>query len=198
MLKSRILVGKLLLNYINMSKIGKLPVLLNPGVNAKIDHKSVVVTGPKGSLTLILPGQIKVEQVENNLIVTRLSEAKMTRAAHGATRAHLANMVNGVVTPFVKNMEIRGTGYKFQLSGNKLTVLAGYIHPVYVDCPAGVVFQCPDESKLIISGPDIEAVGQIASTIRKIRPPEVYKGKGIRYTNEVIKLKPGKTAKTGA
>lgn len=181
-----------------MSKIGKLPVFLTPGVSLSMEGRIVKVTGPKGSLLLNLPQQIKVEVADGKVIVTRTSESKLTRACHGATRAHIANMVQGVVTPFVKNMEIRGTGYKFQLAGNKLTVLAGFIHPVYVEASAGVTFQVPDESKLIITGSDIEKVGQTASTIRKIRPPEVYKGKGIRYANEVIKLKPGKAAKSGA
>ncbi len=181
-----------------MSKIGYAPITIPAGVTVALDTKTVKVTGPKGSLSLILPMQIVVTQTENILNVTRTSEGKPARAAHGATRAQVANMIAGVVTPYTKDMEIRGTGYKFQLSGNKLTILAGFIHPVYVTAPVGVSFNVPDESKLSITGCDKIVVSQIASTIRKIRKPEVYKGKGIRYTNEFIKLKAGKAAKAGS
>ena len=124
-----------------------------------------------------------------------MSEDKKVKANHGTTRAHLNNMITGVQTLWTKDMEIRGTGYKFQVNGNKLTVTAGYIHPVIVEAPEGIFFTSPDESKVTISGINKVIVGQVGSNIRKIRTPEPYKGKGIRYLNEFIKLKAGKTAK---
>jgi len=181
-----------------MSKIGKQPINLPSGVTIQIAPKVVKVIGPKATLSLNLPQQIEVKLDGSVVTVERKSESKPAKAAHGATKAQIANMVIGVVTPYIKEMEIRGTGYKFQLAGNKLTVLAGYIHPVFVTAPEGVTFNVPDESKLSITGSDKIVVGQVASTIRKIRKPEVYKGKGIRYLNEFIKLKPGKAAKAGS
>ena len=124
-----------------------------------------------------------------------MSEEKKIKSNHGTTRAHINNMVSGVVTPWTKFMEIRGTGYKFAVNGNKLTVTAGFINPVEVIAPEGVYFQLTEDTKLTISGINKVFVGQTASNIRKIRKPEPYKGKGIRYLNEFIKLKAGKTAK---
>lgn len=181
-----------------MSKIGQAPIALTAGVTFQNENRLVTISGPKGKGSLKLPPQIEVELKDGNIIVTRQSEAKTAKASHGAVRAQLANLVTGVVTPWVKNLEIRGTGYKFTVAGSKLTVLAGFIHPVYVTAPEGVVFNSPDESKLNISGCDKIVVGQVASNIRKIRKPEPYKGKGIRYLNEHIKLKAGKAAKAAA
>lgn len=178
-----------------MSRIGNLPISLPQGVSITLVGSLVTVTGPKGTLTLTLPLKISLNIQPSEVIVSRLSEDKKTKANHGTVRARLANMVHGVITPWSKTMEIRGTGYKFQVSGNKLTVSAGYIHPVTVIAQDGIFFESPDESKLIISGIDKVIVGQTASNIRKIRKPEPYKGKGIRYQDEFIKLKAGKTAK---
>lgn len=181
-----------------MSKIGVQPITIPAGISFKLENKQITLSNSNGQLSLSLPQNIEVKQEADKLIVTRNSESKQAKSNHGSTRAHLANMVAGLQTPFVKNLEIRGTGYKFTLSGNKLTVLAGFIHPVIIEAKPGITFQVPEETKLTISGSNIVLVGQTASTIRKIRPPEVYKGKGIRYVNEFIKLKPGKAAKAGA
>lgn len=178
-----------------MSRIGKQPITIPEGVSVAQDASLVKITGPKGELSLTIPDKIKLEIKDNQLIITRLTNDKQTRANHGTTRAHLANIIHGVVDLWKKEMEIRGTGYKFSVNGDKLTVNAGYIHPVHITAPAGIQFSLTEETKLTITGCDKEVVGQVASTIRKIRKPEPYKGKGIRYLNEFIKLKAGKTAK---
>lgn len=178
-----------------MSRIGKLPIIIPQGVTVSVKDKQVIVSGPKGNLEMALPSRIKVDVKDDQAIVSRTGEDKSTKAAHGTIRSRIANMVQGVITPFQKELEIRGTGYKMSLSGNKLVVNAGYIHPVEVVAPEGIVFTVPEESRVIVSGPDKVVVGQVASNIRKIRKPEPYKGKGIRYVNEFIKLKAGKTAK---
>ena len=178
-----------------MSRIGKQPVKIAENVTVTVDQRTVTVTGPNGSLDLQLPEKIEVEVKDGFVNVNRLSEIKKVKACHGAIRAHINNMIQGVVTPWKKELEIRGTGYKFAVSGNKLTVTAGYIHPVIVTAPNNITFVVTDDTKLLITGHNKVVVGQIASNIRKIRTPEPYKGKGIRYLNEFIKLKAGKTAK---
>jgi large subunit ribosomal protein L6 len=181
-----------------MSRIGKQLITIPTGVTVNIspnqDHK-VTVSGPKGSLELNVPFKINVEVVDGHIKVTRLSEDKKIKACHGATRAHLNNMVKGVQTPWIKELEVRGTGYKASVNGNKLKLLAGFIHPVEITAPDGVEFQVQEETKITVSGADKTVVGQVASNIRKVKPPEPYKGKGIRYLNEFIKLKAGKKAK---
>ena len=178
-----------------MSRIGKQLINIPTGVTVTIDSNIVTVTGPKGTLKLNVAPKIKVEVADNIVTVTRLGEDKKTRANHGTTRAHINNMVTGVVTPWEKSLEIKGTGYKASINGNKLRVLAGYIHPVDMVAPEGIFIQVPEETKIIVSGCDKTVVGQVASNIRKIRKPEPYKGKGIRYSDEFIKLKAGKKAK---
>lgn len=178
-----------------MSRIGNQTITIPAGITVVVDKNVATVTGPKGILTLNIPQKIVVEIKDGLVVVSRLSEDKKVRANHGTTRAHLNNMIHGVQTPWTKDMEIRGTGYKFQVNGDKLTVTAGYINPVVVTAPEGIYFASPDESKVTISGINKVIVGQVASNIRKIRTPEPYKGKGIRYLNEFIKLKAGKTAK---
>lgn len=178
-----------------MSRIGRQLITIPTGVTVTIDGSQATVKGPKGELQLALPNRIAVEVKDGIITVTRSGEDKMTRSRHGAIRAHLNNMVQGVVTQWKKDLEIRGTGYKASTNGSKLTVIAGYIHPVIIDAPTGILFQVAEDTKITVTGCDKTIVGQIASNVRKIKPPEPYKGKGIRYTNEVIKLKPGKTAK---
>ena len=178
-----------------MSKIGKLPVLIPANITVKVDGEVFSATNGNQTLSLPIPAKIKVDIKEDQIIITRLNEDKQSRANHGTIRARINNIVTGLVTPFKKEMEIRGTGYKFVLNGNKVVVSAGYIHTVDIVAPEGIKFESPDESKLIITGADKIVVGQVASNIRKIRKPEPYKGKGIRYANEFIKLKAGKTAK---
>lgn len=178
-----------------MSRIGKQLITIPAGVTVTVDNSIVTVTGPKGTLTLNVPFKINVEIKDNTVFVTRVSEDKKVKACHGATRAHINNMINGVQTPWVKELEIRGTGYKAFVNGNKLKLLAGFIHPVEIVAPNGVEFQVQEETKITVSGADKTVVGQVASNIRKVKPPEPYKGKGIRYLNEFIKLKAGKKAK---
>ena len=178
-----------------MSRIGRLPITIPEAVTVTLDKKTVTVTGPKGTLTYTLPPKIEAKIDNGQIALTRLSEDKQTRSNHGSARSHLQNMITGVETPWNKELEIRGTGYKASVDGNKLTVLAGYIHPVYVTAPDGITITVAEESKITVSGADKEVVGQIASNIRKIRTPEPYKGKGVRYVDEFIKLKAGKTAK---
>ena len=179
-----------------MSKIGRLPITIPTGVTLTIDSSLITINGPKGQLSLTLPPEITVEHKDNQLIVKCLSRVKSIKSQFGATRAHLNNLIKGVSQSWNKDMEITGTGYKFALSGNKLTVTAGYIHPVIVTVPEGLRLQVSEETKLNINGCNKESVGQFASNIRKIRKPEPYKGKGIKYRGEFIKLKPGKAAKT--
>lgn len=178
-----------------MSRIGKIPVIIPAGVTVTADKTLVTVSGPKGSLTLNLPPQILVEVADNQVTVKSLSPSKVAKSNHGTTRAHIKNMIEGVINGYKKDLEVRGTGYKASVSGNKLTVLAGYIHPVVITAPEGILFNVAEETKITVSGIDKTVVGQVASNIRKIRTPEPYKGKGVRYANEVIKLKAGKTAK---
>ncbi len=178
-----------------MSRIGRQLITIPENVTITIDKSVVTVTGPKGTLIQNLPARIEVVVAKNILTVSRSSEDKKTRSNHGAIRAHINNMIIGVVTGWQKELEVRGTGYKASVNGDKLTVIAGFIHPVFVTAPQDVVFTVTDDTKITVAGIDKTVVGQVASNIRKIRPPEPYKGKGIRYLNEFIKLKAGKTAK---
>jgi len=178
-----------------MSRIGKQIITIPQDVTVKIDESLVKVTGPKGELTLNIPQKIEVSVADGQITVKRLTEDKKVRSNHGTIRAHLNNMVKGVVTPWQKSLEIRGTGYKASVAGDKLTVHAGYIHPVVIQAPLGIEFIVAEDTKVTVTGIDKTIVGQVASNIRKIRKPEPYKGKGIRYADEFIKLKAGKTAK---
>jgi len=178
-----------------MSRIGKQIIAIPSEVTVNINGSEVKVVGPKGELVLNLPQKIEVSVDNGQITVKRLTEDKKVRSNHGTIRAHLNNMVQGVVTPWQKNLEIKGTGYKASVSGNKLTVHAGYIHPVIIEAPQGIEFAVTEDTKIAVTGIDKTIVGQVASNIRKIRKPEPYKGKGIRYADEFIKLKAGKTAK---
>ncbi len=178
-----------------MSRIGRLPISIPDGVTVTVEASQVVVTGPKGSLKLAIPSAIKVEVQDGQVIVSCLSETKQNRAKHGSIRAIINNMIRGTVDPWKKELEIRGTGYKASVNGNKLIVSAGYIHPVEMVAPEGVQFSVNQDTNITVIGCDKVKVGQVASNIRKIRKPEPYKGKGIRYVGEFIKLKAGKTAK---
>lgn len=178
-----------------MSRIGNKTITIPENVTVTVDNRVAKVSGPKGELTLNIPLRIKVEVKDGKIIISREGNDKITKSCHGSTRAHLQNMVSGVVTPWVKQLEIRGTGYKASVNGDKLTVIAGFIHPVFITAPQGISIQVLEDTKVTVSGPDRTVVGQVSSNIRKIKPPEPYKGKGIRYLNEFIKLKAGKTAK---
>lgn len=178
-----------------MSRIGKQLIDIPTGVTVVVNSNQVTVTGPKGELKLNVAPKINVEVKDNQVFVTRVSEDKKTRSNHGTTRAHINNMIKGVTELWKKELEIKGTGYKAVLMGNKVRLNVGYIHPVDIEAPVGITFQVPEDTKITVTGCDKTVVGQVASNIRKVRKPEPYKGKGIRYADEFIKLKAGKKAK---
>ena len=179
-----------------MSRIGKLPVSIPGGVTITVgDENEVTVKGPKGTLTQKFSPEMKVEIEDGAVHVKRPSDDKEHRALHGLTRALLHNMVVGTTEGFAKNLEIVGVGYRAQLNGTKLVLNVGYSHPVEFDPPEGISFECPAPTKIIVKGIDKQKVGQIAADIRAVRSPEPYKGKGIRYENEHVRRKEGKTGK---
>jgi large subunit ribosomal protein L6 len=177
-----------------MSRIGRLPVPVPSGVTVTIEPELVAVKGPLGELSERIALDINVEQQGDELIVTRPTERGEHRALHGLTRSLIANMVQGVTTGFVKNLELQGVGYRAQLKGQDLELALGYSHPVPVAAPAGIEFEVPQPTRIIVKGSNKQQVGEIAAFIRKQRPPEPYKGKGIRYEGEVIVRKVGKRA----
>ena len=177
-----------------MSRIGRLPIEIPAGVTVKIgDANEVVVKGAKGELTRKFNNDMKIEVEGNQVVVTRPSDDKEHRALHGLTRALLANMVNGVNAEFAKELDVVGVGYRAQLSGKKLVLNVGYSHPVEMDAPAGISFEVPNPNKIIVKGIDKQLVGQVAANIRKVREPEPYKGKGIKYATEHVRRKEGKS-----
>ena len=177
-----------------MSRIGRLPIVLPAGVTAKIEDGNVItVKGPKGELTQKFNTDMKIEMEGTEITITRPSDKKEHRALHGLTRALLNNMVVGVSTGFKKELEIIGVGYRAQLTGKDITLNVGYSHPVVINPPAGITFEVPNPNAITITGIDKQAVGQIAANIREIRPPEPYKGKGIKYKEETILRKEGKS-----
>lgn len=178
-----------------MSRVGLKTISIPSEVFITVNQDTVLVKGAKDEMSFKFLPYTKVIFENNELKVSRSSEIKQAKSNHGTLRAIINNAVTGVVTPWKKDLEIRGTGYKSSVNGNKLTIIAGFIHPVIIDIPQGITATVAEDTKISISGANRELVGQIASTIRKVKPPEPYKGKGIRYTNEVIKLKAGKTAK---
>ncbi|WP_199245984.1 50S ribosomal protein L6 [[Phormidium] sp. ETS-05] len=178
-----------------MSRIGKRPINIPNKVTVTIDGQTVSVSGPKGSLSRELPEQVQVEQEGQTILVKRRDDSRMARQRHGLCRTLVANMVDGVSVGFVKRLQIQGVGYRAQVQGSKLILNVGYSKPVEIDPPAGIQIAVEANTNLIISGINKELVGNTAAKIRDVRPPEVYKGKGIRYEGEVIKLKPGKAGK---
>lgn len=176
-----------------MSRIGKKPIDLPQGVDIKIDAGIITIKGPKGTLSQPIPGEIEIKQEEGSLIVTRPNDQKKNRAFHGLTRALVANMVQGVTTGFERKLELVGVGYRVQLQGSKLVISIGFSHPVEVEPPEGIEFEVPAVTRITIKGIDKQLVGNTAAHIRAIRPPEPYKGKGIKYENEVIRRKAGKS-----
>lgn len=176
-----------------MSRIGRKPISLPTGVEIKIDNNIITVNGPKGTLSQSIPEDIVIDQEENELLVKRPSDAKKHRALHGLTRALVANMVTGVTTGFEKKLEMVGVGYRAQMQGSKLVISIGFSHPVEVEPPQGIEFEVPAVTKITVKGIDKQLVGNTAAHIRAIRKPEPYKGKGLRYENEVVRRKAGKT-----
>jgi len=179
-----------------MSRIGKLPVTIASGVDITVaEGNQVTVKGPKGTLSRKLPADMKIAQEDGRLTVTRPNDKKESKAMHGLTRTLINNMVVGVTEGYVKRLEINGTGYRAAKSGNKLTLNLGYSHPVEMTDPEGVESVVEGNNKIVISGIDKEKVGQYAANIREKRPPEPYKGKGIKYESERIRRKAGKAGK---
>ena len=179
-----------------MSRIGKALIPVPAGVDVSFSGNSVTVKGPKGSLSRDLVGGITVRQDEGNLVVERPNDERESRSLHGLSRALINNMVVGVTTGFVKELDIVGVGYRAELKGSSAIRLnLGFSHPVDVEAPADVTFEVPVQTKIIVKGIDKETVGQVAANIRSIRKPEPYKGKGVRYLDEKILRKAGKAGK---
>jgi large subunit ribosomal protein L6 len=178
-----------------MSRIGKMPIPLPSGVTVNIKGENVTVKGPKGELSRSLPGEMSIKQEGNVLVVTRPSDSQKHRAYHGLTRTLLANMVTGVSTGFEKNLEIFGVGFRAEKAGDKLSLRIGRSHVVEVTPLPGTVLSVEGNTKIKVSGINKEAVGEMAAEIRALRPPDAYKGKGIKYAGQVIRLKPGKAGK---
>lgn len=179
-----------------MSRIGRKPVPLVKGVKFERKDGKITVQGPKGELTARIPASIGTEVKDDQLVVTRSSDAKPERAMHGTWRALINNMLHGVTDGFSRKLEIVGVGYKAELKGKKLQLVLGYSHPILFVPPVGVKIEVPIPTNILISGIDKQLVGQVASKIRSFRPPEPYKGKGIKYEGEFIRRKAGKAAAT--
>ena len=178
-----------------MSRIGNRVLQIPTGVTVTVDNNLVSVKGPKGELNTNIPEDIKVEVKDNTLVVTRVNELIPTKQLHGTTNANLNNMMIGVSKGFEKSLEIIGVGYRFNQKGNTLVINAGYSHPVELQIPEGIKLELKSNTEILLSGIDKSLVGEFAANIRKVRKPEPYKGKGIRYVGEYVRRKEGKTAK---
>jgi large subunit ribosomal protein L6 len=178
-----------------MSRIGRMPLTVPAGVNVKVADRSVQVKGPKGELGLHVAEPIVVAIDGNTVTVTRPNDLQRSRQLHGLTRTLIANMVDGVTKGFSRNLEIVGVGYRAQMQGKKLSLQLGFSHPVVVEPPPGITIVVEGTNKIAVSGADKQSVGQVAAQIRDIRPPEPYKGKGIRYEGERVRRKLGKAGK---
>jgi len=177
-----------------MSRIGRQPIPVPAGVSIAIDPGRVMVNGPLGELSQQVPLRMTVERREDELVVTRPTDRGPDRALHGLTRSLIANMVEGVTKGFEKKLEIQGVGYRAILKGTSLELNVGYSHSVVIDPPQGISFEVPVPTQISVKGVDKQQVGEIAAEIRKVRPPEPYKGKGIRYQGEYVRRKAGKRA----
>jgi large subunit ribosomal protein L6 len=177
-----------------MSRVGKKPISIPSGVSVKLEENQITVTGPKGELTRRIHPSMTVELGQDELAVKRPSDVKFHKSLHGLTRSLIANMVTGVTSEYHKSLEIQGIGYKAALLGKKLNLSLGLSHPVLFSLPEGIKVQLDGPSKIKVSGIDKQLVGLVAAKIRSFRPPEPYKGKGIRYAGELVRKKAGKTA----
>ena len=179
-----------------MSRIGRLPIPVPAGVEVTLDGQHVTVKGPKGTLTHTVPTPITIERAEDGTLqVVRPDDERESRSLHGLTRSLVANMVTGVTDGYAKAMEIRGVGYRVAAKGSDLEFALGYSHPVPVAAPEGITFEVTSPTRFTVRGIDKQKVGEVAANIRKLRKPDPYKGKGVRYEGEQIKLKVGKTGK---
>ncbi|HLF08976.1 MAG TPA: 50S ribosomal protein L6 [Dehalococcoidia bacterium] len=175
-----------------MSRVGRKPIPIPPGVEVRIEGSHVTVQGPNGTLERTFRPEVSIRREDGVLVVERASDERLVRALHGLSRALLANMVTGVASGFQRVLELSGTGYRVQRVGEGVVLQIGYSHPVPVTPLPGVALAVEGTNRIIVSGPDREAVGEVAARIRRIRPPDAYKGKGVRYQGEVLRLKPGK------
>lgn len=178
-----------------MSRIGKVPVALPDGVEAKLDGKTLTVKGPKGQLVKTFHKDMQITLEDNEITVTRPTNNKIHRSLHGLTRSLVQNMVDGVTKGYEKALEINGVGYRAQKQGKKLVLNLGYSHPIEMEDPEGITVEVPSNTRVVVKGIDKELVGTHAANIRKQREPEPYKGKGVKYENEVIRRKEGKAGK---
>ncbi|MBO8178377.1 50S ribosomal protein L6 [Aeribacillus pallidus] len=178
-----------------MSRVGKKPIEIPSGVTVTVEGATVTVKGPKGELTRTFNRDMKIEVQDNIVTVSRPSDVKEHRALHGTTRAIIANMIEGVSKGFEKSLELIGVGYRAQKQGKKLVLNVGYSHPVEIEPEEGLEIEVPSNTKVVVKGVDKERVGALAANIRDVRPPEPYKGKGIRYEGEYVRRKEGKTGK---
>lgn len=178
-----------------MSRIGNKPIAVPVGVEVKIDGQKITVKGPKGTLEREIHKNISVEMENNTIKVTRPNNEALNRSLHGLTRTLISNMIEGVEKEYTRELQINGVGYRAQKQGNNLNLTLGYSHPVIFEAPEGITFDVPNPNTIIVKGIDKELVGQTAANIRTKRPPEVYRGKGIKYAEEVIRRKVGKTGK---
>lgn len=178
-----------------MSRIGRLPIEIPAGVTVSVDGSAVAVKGPKGELTLNVASPIEVEVEDNQVVVARPDDERESRSLHGLTRTLINNNIIGVTQGYTKGLEVVGTGYRVQQKGSSIEFALGFSHPVLIDPPAGITFTVEGTNKLTISGIDKQAVGEAAANIRKIRKPEPYKGKGVRYAGENVRRKAGKAGK---
>lgn len=178
-----------------MSRIGRMPIEIPAGVEIKQNDNELVVKGPKGTIKQTFHKNMTIKMEGNTIVVTRPNNLKQNRALHGLTRTLIANMITGVTEGFQKELEIVGVGFRAQKQGKKLVMNLGYSHPIEIEEPEGITIEVPAANKIVVKGIDKQLVGEVAANIRKKRPPEPYKGKGIRYVGEYVIRKEGKTAK---
>ena len=178
-----------------MSRIGRLPIPIPAGVDVTVNGPAVTVKGPKGELGLTVKSPITVTKEDGQLLVTRPDDERVSRSLHGLTRTLIANQITGVTAGYSKGLEIVGTGYRVQARGQSLEFALGFSHPVTVDPPEGISFAVEGNNRVTVHGIDKQAVGEVAANIRKLRKPEPYKGKGVRYAGEVVRRKAGKSGK---
>ena len=177
-----------------MSRVGLKPIPLPSGVEVKIEENLSIVKGPKGELKQHIPSRISIEVADGEVRCSRPSDSPQDRSAHGLVRALLANQVTGVTEGFKKELSIVGVGYRAEMKGKNLVLNLGFSHPIEYPAPDGIAFSCPDQTRIVIEGMSKQQVGQVAAEIRDFRPPEPYKGKGVRYADEVVHRKAGKSA----
>jgi large subunit ribosomal protein L6 len=178
-----------------MSRIGRLPIDIPSGVTVTAENGVIAVKGPKGELSLTVASPIEVAIADNQVVVTRPNDERLSRSLHGLTRTLISNQIIGVTEGYTKGLEVVGTGYRVAAKGESLEFALGYSHSITVDPPAGISFTVEGQNKILVSGIDKQAVGEVAANIRKLRKPEPYKGKGIRYAGEVVRRKAGKAGK---